>query len=87
MTNKETANIIIEAIVNSSFVEYITPYYRFNLVKADPDDNKFVDCAISANAHYIVTNDHHYDVLKGIAFPHIDVIALKDFFELINRNK
>lgn len=87
LTNKETANIIIEAIVNSPFVEYITPYYRFNLIKADPDDNKFVDCAISANAHYIVTNDHHYDVLKGIAFPHVDVIALKDFFELINRNK
>ena len=57
------------------------------MIKADPDDNKFVDCAISANAHYIVTNAHHYDVLKGIAFPHVDVIALKDFFELINRNK
>lgn len=87
LTNRETANIIIEAIVNSPFVEYITPYYRFNLIKADPDDNKFVDCAISANAHYIVTNDHHYDVLKDIAFPRVDVIALKEFFELINRNK
>ena len=86
LTNSETANIIIEAIVNSPFVEYITPYYRFNLIKADPDDNKFVDCAISANAHYIVTNDHHYDVLKDIAFPRVDVIALKEFFELINRN-
>lgn len=86
LTNCETANIIIEAIVNSPFVEYITPYYRFNLIKADPDDNKFVDCAISANAHYIVTNDHHYDVLKDIAFPRVDVIALKEFFELINRN-
>ena len=86
LTNSETANIIIEAIVNSPFVEYITPYYRFNLIKADPDDNKFVDCAISANAHYIVTNDHHYDVLKDIAFPRVDVIPLKEFFELINRN-
>lgn len=86
LTNSETANIIIEAIVNSPFVEYITPYYRFNLIKADPDDNKFVDCAISANAHYIVTNDHHYDILKDIAFPRVDVIALKEFFELINRN-
>ena len=86
LTNSETANIIIEAIVNSPYVEYITPYYRFNLIKADPDDNKFVDCAISANAHYIVTNDHHYDVLKDIAFPRVDVIALKEFFDLINRN-
>ena len=87
LTNNETANVIIEAIVNSPYVEYITPYYRFNLIKADPDDNKFVDCAISANARYIVTNDHHYDVLHNIKFPRVDVIALKDFYEIICLNK
>ena len=75
LTNKEIANIIIEAIVNSPYVEFITPYYRFNLIKTDPDDNKFVDCAISANARYIVTNDHHYDVLHDIKFPRVDVIT------------
>ena len=48
---------------------------HFNLITADLDDNKFVDCAISANAHYIVTNDHHYDVLKSINFPNVNVIA------------
>ncbi|MBR5984564.1 MAG: putative toxin-antitoxin system toxin component, PIN family [Bacteroidales bacterium] len=87
LTNNETANVIIEAIVNSPYVEYVTPYYRFNLIKADPDDNKFVDCAISANARYIVTNNHHYDVLHNIKFPRVDVIALKDFYEIICLNK
>ena len=68
---------------NSKFVELITPYYNFGLITQDPDDNKFVDCAIAANARYIVTNDHHYDVLKGINFPPIDVINLDDFMRLL----
>ena len=54
---------LIDAILESKHVELITPYYHFNLITADPDDNKFVDCAIAANAHYIVSNDKHFNVL------------------------
>jgi predicted nucleic acid-binding protein len=61
----------------------ITPYYHFNLIPNDPDDNKFVDCAIAGNAKYIVTNDHHYDVLRNTSFPHVDVISLDDFMAQI----
>ena len=46
--------------------------------------NKFVDCAISANAHYIVTNDHHYDVLKDIDFPKVNVVNIQQFLSLIH---
>lgn len=60
LTDNETAEYVVKTILNSPFVELITPFYHFNLITVDPDDNKFVDCAISANAHYIVTNDHHY---------------------------
>ena len=45
----------------------------------DPDDNKFVDCAITGNARYIVTEDHHFDVLKEIPFPKVAVINIDDF--------
>lgn len=79
LTNEEIADYIIKTILNSSFVKFVTPYFHFNLIEADPDDNKFVDCAISANAHYIVTNDHHFDVLQTIDFPKVDVITIKDF--------
>ena len=78
------ADVIIKSIINSPFVELITPYYRFNLITTDPDDNKFVDCAIAANARYVVTNDHHYDILSTIQFPHVDVITLQDFLELLH---
>ena len=76
------ANAVLDAIEESKFVEFIHPDYRFNLITADPDDNKFVDCAIQANARYIVTNDHHYDVLRQINFPVVDVMALNDFLNL-----
>ena len=50
-------------------------------VKADPDDNKFVDCAIVSNAEYIVTNDAHFDCLADIPFPHVSVRHIDEFLE------
>ena len=32
-----------------------------------------------ANARYIVTEDHHFDVLKAIPFPAVDVIGIDEF--------
>ena len=58
------ANNIINAILASSNTVFINPQKRYQLIKSDSDDNKFVDCAISANAKYIVTQDHHYDVVR-----------------------
>lgn len=83
LTSKETAVIVLNAILNSPYVEFITPYYRFNMIQADPDDNKFVDCAIAGNAKYIVTNDHHYDILRETPFPHVDVMSITEFFALL----
>ena len=83
LTDHDTAETVVKTIINSRFVEFITPYYNFGLITQDPDDNKFVDCAIAANARFIVTNDHHYDILKGIDYPPIDIINLEDFIKLL----
>ena len=64
--NAVVAGNIINAIVESEFVEFIDPQFRFGLITSDKDDNKFVDCAIAANATYIVSEDKHFDVLKEI---------------------
>ena len=85
LTDNETAELIVKTIVNSPFVELITPYYHFQMIQADPDDNKFVDCAIAAGARYVVTNDHHFDILRQTPFPYVDVIALAEFAELLKR--
>ena len=79
----EVSEYIVKTIINSPFTEFFTPYYYFELIKADPDDNKFVDCAIVAHARYVVTNDHHYDVLKEIPFPKVQIISIQDFMKVV----
>ena len=81
--SKEVADSIISAILNRSNTKHIEVYYHFELIDEDKDDNKFVDCAIKANARYIVTEDRHFNVLKYIDFPHVDVIKLNDFIEYL----
>jgi putative PIN family toxin of toxin-antitoxin system len=47
------------------------PAYRFQLISTDPDDNKFVDCAIAANADFVVTEDAHFAPLATAGYkPH-----------------
>ena len=75
------SDYIITAILNRKNVRRISPTYAFHLIEADEDDNKFVDCAIIANAKYIVTHDHHFNILKQIPFPKVDIITLKKFLE------
>ena len=84
--DEEYSFLVINTIVNNRNTKFITPYFRFNLIAADPDDNKFVDCAVTAGAKYIVTNDKHFDVLKNIDFPKVEIINLIDFLnQLTNK--
>lgn len=73
------SELVISAIINRKNVLMKSPSYAFHLIEADVDDNKFVDCAIISNAKYIVTNDHHFDVLRSIPFPKVDVVNLNRF--------
>lgn len=54
------------------------------LINADPDDNKFFDIAVAANADYLVTNDAHFNMVKNLTFPSIKIISAKDFLQIIN---
>lgn len=48
---EEIANTFVEALLMSSHVIRVEVFYRFNLL-SDLDDNKFLDCAFAANAHF-----------------------------------
>jgi len=73
----------MSVLENSPDVEHISKYFFWNLITADPDDNKFVDCAIAANADFIVTDDRHFKILKTVAFPAVKVISADDFVEML----
>lgn len=82
-TTYEIACNVISVILSQSNVEFITPYYKLHLIKADEDDNKFVDCAFSAGASCIVSNDAHFNVLQQVDFPKILVMKISDFIKLL----
>ena len=78
-TSAIVAQNVINLLLKSNNVELVTPSFRFRLIEADHDDDKFVDCAFAANATYIVSDDKHFDVLKDISFPQLLVLKLKEF--------
>jgi len=51
--NERVAQTVIYLIMTLTNVKYIDPHFRFHLITADPDYNKFVDCAIAANARFL----------------------------------
>ena len=78
-TSPVVGRMVVEAILRANNVVRVDAQFRFGLIESDPDDNKFVDCAIVANAEYIVTDDTHFDVLKDIPFPRVLVMTAEAF--------
>ncbi len=48
-----------------SYAEVIEPKEKINVIKDDPDDNKFIECASEVNADFIVSWDKHLLTLKS----------------------
>ena len=79
------SDYIVNAILTRDNVVFVEPHFRCRLIEADPDDNKFVDCAFACGARFIVSEDHHFDILYSIPFPKIDVIKINDFLNYLSR--
>ncbi len=56
---------------------------NWNAISADPDDNKFFDIAVAADVDYLVTNDRHFDIVKTITFPKVNIISAEDFLSIL----
>lgn len=81
--SKETAELLIGAFSLLTNVKKIDVHFNLNLIAKDADDNKFADCAFAGNVHFLITDDKHFNVLKSIPFPVINVMSLEDFKKLL----
>ena len=80
-SDRDIARNVVAAIVHNPHTIHREPFYKFHFIEADPDDNKFVDCVVTSRAKYIVINDAHFNILKTIPFPKIDIVRLDDFLK------
>ena len=79
----QVSEAIVYAILSRPNVIRKDPHYTFALIEADKDDNKFVDCAIAANAKCIVTEDKHFRVFRN-PFADLAWIYLESLAAYIN---
>ncbi|MBO7099512.1 MAG: putative toxin-antitoxin system toxin component, PIN family [Bacteroidaceae bacterium] len=77
------ADSIIQALLNRKNLIRVSPVWRFNMILQDPDDNKFVDCAVCGQAEYIVSNDKHFGILRDVDFPPITLVTIQEFIDML----
>ena len=59
----------------------VIPKRKVNVVKDDPDDNKFIEAALEGKADYIVTQDRHLLNIKE--FEGIKMVTPKEFLRIL----
>lgn len=78
-SSHEVAENVINFIDMHPSTVHTPIYFKFGLITEDPDDNKFVDCAITSNAKFLVSNDAHFRALGRSDFPKVRVLSLDEF--------
>lgn len=82
MTQKlgfEVSEAVLSTFDHLPNVKLITRYYRWSAIKADPDDDKFVDCAVASDEVCIVSENGHFKVLKKLPFPKVNWLRVSEF--------
>lgn len=69
---------LMESLLN--IVEIIRPSVRVSEIKSDPDDNRVLECAVSAGAEFIVSGDLH--LLKVKEFINIRIVDPSKFLQI-----
>lgn len=65
-------------------VEISSVKKEINIIKEDPEDNKFLACAVACQAFFIVSGDKH--LLKLAEFKRIPIVSPGEFLKII-KNK
>ena len=76
---KAVADAALDLLSDLPNVYNVNKYYFWQLIEKDPDDNKFVDCAIAAGAEYLVSEDKHFKVIKQYPYFKVNLLKLAEF--------
>lgn len=77
----EFNNLLLWINIISGKSVIIEPIVKLNVVKDDPDDNKFIEAAVTGKADYIITQDNH--LLRIGKFQDVEIMTPSEFLKLI----
>ena len=81
-TTSEVASNFTDFLVSFPSVEQVQVFFHWRLIQNDPDDDKFVDCAVAAKAFCIVSEDRHFRPYKMNEHPPLRVLRVDEFKEM-----
>ena len=61
--------------------KFVNVTSKVELIQEHPAENKFLECALAANADYIVSGDRH--LLKVVAYRKIKMLSVSELLKLI----
>lgn len=60
---------------------WVNPKQRFAVIKDDPKDNKFLECAVAGKANFLISGDSHLLDLKE--FQNAKILTIGAWFKLM----
>lgn len=69
----------VEKIASISTI--VEPHQMFKLIKDDPDDDKFLDCAFEGKVNFIISQNKH--LLKLKEFEGIKILTPRKFLKIL----
>ena len=82
LSDQEAAQILLDF---STFTKLISTSQRITVIEDDPDDDKFIECAVSSRSIFIVSGDKHLLNLKR--YDDIKILKASDFLSIISRSE
>ncbi|MEK7376608.1 MAG: putative toxin-antitoxin system toxin component, PIN family [Candidatus Margulisiibacteriota bacterium] len=77
--SRETIDKLIISIESQAIL--VRPSRKINIIKEDPDDNRFIEAALEGKADFIISGDRH--LLKLGKFKNISILTPNEFLLLI----
>jgi len=77
LKDQEKKNELLALFRRAYFLVFCAKPDKISVVKSDPDDDKFIECAVALNSNYIVSGDN--DLLEIKNYMGIQIMNPKDF--------
>jgi putative PIN family toxin of toxin-antitoxin system len=73
----------VEADIRS-YTNHVTPAQTVDVIKADPSDNRILECTVAAKSDYIVTGDTRHILPLG-SYAGIPIVKVAPFLDLLGQ--
>jgi putative PIN family toxin of toxin-antitoxin system len=68
----------------TAITQHVSPLQSLDVIKADPSDNRILECAVAAKSDFIVSGDLRHVVPVG-SHEGIQIVRVADFLELLKQ--